>query len=370
MKSQPALVLAATAALLVAANAEQAVRADRSSNAVYTMSNAAAGNRILAFDRAPNGMLTPAGSFATGGLGSGGGLGNQGGLVLSDNHRWLLAVNAGSHDVSLFTVDDDGLHWVDKEPSGGSQPVSVTIHRRLVYVLNAGSDNVSGFTLRPHGKLSPIAGSTRPLSGAGTGAAQVQFSPDGRWLVVTEKATNLIVTYRVDDDGLLGPPHIQPSQGTTPFGFAFGGRRHLFVSEAFGGAPDASAVSSYRLGRDGMLHVVSPSVATHQTAACWVLVTEDGRFAYTTNTGSGSISGYAIDDDGALTLLNADGRTADTGAGSAPIDLALSQDGRVLFVLSSGAHSIGAFRILHSGQLHQLAAVGGLPASANGLAAR
>ena len=364
------LVLAATATFLMAASAQEGVRAERSRGVVYTMSNAAAGNRILAFDRAPNGKLIPAGSFPTGGLGSGGGLGNQGGLVLSDNDRWLLAVNAGSNDVSLFAVDDDELHWADKASSGGSQPVSVTVHRRLVYVLNAGSSNVSGFRLRPHGKLSPIPGSTRPLSGMGVGGAQVQFSPDGRWLVVTEKATNLIVTYPVDDDGLLGAPQMQPSQGMTPFGFALGGRRYVFVSEAFGGAPDASAVSSYRLGRDGMLHVVSPSVATHQTAACWVVVTEDGRFAYTTNTGSGSISGYAIEDDGALTLLNADGRTADTGAGSAPIDLALSEDGRFLIVLNSGTHSIGALRILRNGQLQPVITIGGLPASANGLAAR
>ena len=370
MKSRSVLVLAATSALLVAAHAQEAVRATRSPGAVYTLSNAAAGNRVLQFNRAPNGRLIPAGSFPTGGLGSGGGLGNQGGLVLSDNNRWLLAVNAGSHDISLFAVDDDDLHWVDRVPSGGQQPVSITIHRRLVYVLNAGSDNVSGFRLHLHGRLSPIAGSIRPLSGTGTGGAQVQFSPDGRWLVVTEKATNLIVTYPVDDDGLLGPPQIQPSQSMTPFGFAFDWRRHVFVSEAFGGAPDASAVTSYRLGRDGMLQVVSPSVGTHQTAACWVVVTEDGRFAYTTNTGSGSISGYAIDEDGALTLLNADGQTAVTGAGSAPTDLALSEDGRFLMVLNSGTHSIGAFRILESGQLQPVITVGGLPASANGLAAR
>ena len=369
MKRQPLLTVAA-AAISVLTGTHQGARAEESLAAVYTMSNATSGNRILAFHRAPNGALTPAGSFATGGLGTGGGLGNQGGLTLSGNDRWLLAVNAGSHDVSLFATDDDGLRLVDRAPSGGTQPVSVTIHRDLVYVLNAGSDTVSGFRLRPYGQLTPLVGSTRPLSGAGTGPAQVQFRPDGRVLVVTEKATNLIVTYAVDEDGLLGPPQVQASQGATPFGFAFGNRRQLFVSEAFGGAPGASAMSSYRVRADGTLDLVSPSVPTHQTAACWVVVTEGGRFAYTSNTGSGSISGYAIDDDGALTLLNADGRTADTGTGSAPTDLALSENGRVLFVLDSGTHNIGAFSIRANGQLQPVAATGGLPAGANGLAAR
>lgn len=370
MKHQPMRRVAIAAIAALTATHQGAARAGESLAAVYTMSNATSGNRILAFHRAPNGTLTAAGSFATGGLGTGGGLGNQGGLTLSGNDRWLLAVNAGSNDLSLFATDDDGLRLVDKAPSGGTQPVSVTIHRDLVYVLNAGSDNVSGFRLRPRGKLTPLVGSTRPLSGSGTGPAEVQFRPDGRVLVVTEKATNLIVTYSVDEDGLLGPPLVHVSQGATPFGFAFGKRRQLFVSEAFGGAPDASAMSSYRVNADGTLHLVSPSVPTHQTAACWVVVTEEGRFAYTTNTGSGSISGYAIDDDGALTLLNADGRTASTGAGSAPTDLALSENGRFLFVLNSGTHSIGAFRIRASGQLQPIGFTGGLPAGANGLAAR
>jgi 6-phosphogluconolactonase len=370
VKRQPLLIVTAAAIAVMTGAQQRAVHADESLAAVYTMSNATSGNRILAFHRAPNGTLTPAGSFATGGLGTGGGLGNQGGLTLSNNDRWLLAVNARSNDVSLFATDDDGIRLVDRVPSGGRQPVSVTIHRDLVYVLNAGSDNVSGFRLRPHGKLMPLAGSTRPLSGSGTGPAQVQFRPDGRVLVVTEKATNLVVTYAVDEDGLLSSPHAQASHGATPFGFAFGRRRLLFVSEAFGGAPDASAVSSYRVRDDATLHVVSPSVATHQTAACWVVVTEGGRFAYTTNTGSGSISGYEIDDDGALTLLNADGRTAETGAGSAPTDLALSDNGRFLYVLDSGTHNIGAFRIRANGQLQPVATTGSLPAGANGLAAR
>jgi len=370
VKRQPMLWVAIAAIATLTVTHQGAARAEESLAAVYTMSNASSGNRILAFHRAPNGTLTAAGSFATGGLGTGGGLGSQGGLTLSGNDRWLLAVNAGSNDLSLFGTDDDGLRLVDRVSSGGTQPVSVTIHRDLVYVLNAGSDNVSGFRLRPHGKLTPLAGSTRALSGSGTGPAQVQFRPDGRVLVVTEKTTNLIVTYAVDEDGRLGPPQPQASQGATPFGFAFGHRRKLFVSEAFGGAPDASAMSSYRVNADGTLHLVSPSVPTHQTAACWVVVTDNGRFAYTSNTGSGSISGYEIDDDGALTLLNADGRTADTGTGSAPTDLALSENGRFLFVLNSSTHNIGAFRIRSNGQLEPVALTGGLPAGANGLAAR
>ena len=258
----------------------------------------------------------------------------------------------------------------DVAPSGGVRPISVTSHGRLVYVLNNGDAttpaNITGFRIW-HGQLFSLPGSSRPLSADAPGPAQIEFSPDGRQLVVTEKATNRILTYRVGFFGYASGPRIQLSAGQTPFGFAFANRRHLIVSEAFGGAPDASVLSSYELGFDGTVTPISPNVATTETAACWVVVTENGRYAYTTNTGSASVSGYAVGNDGSLSLLDADGKTANTGAG--PIDAALSQGSRFLYVLASGAHQIDRFRVNGDGSLSALGAVGGLPASSVGLAA-
>lgn len=361
------IVLSAVLLIAAAANA-RGRRHLKLEGAVYTSSNSAAGNEVLLFDQLTDGRLVPAGAVSTGGLGTGAGLGNQGGLILTSDERWLLAVNAGSNDLSVFRVRRRGLELVDVEPSQGSRPVSVTEHDGLVYVLNAGSDAIAGFWLSRDGDLSPIAGSTRPLSGTGTDPAQISFDPRGRALVVTEKATNQIVTFEVDRDGSAGDANPQPSNGATPFGFAFGKRRQLFVSEAFGGAPDASALSSYRIDRDADLTTVSASVGTTETAACWVVVTPNGRFAYVTNTGSGSISGYFIGFDGELTLLDADGRTGSTGDGSSPIDMAIAD--RYLYSLNGGTGTIGVFRIRHDGSLVRLPFAAGLPPGANGLAAR
>jgi 6-phosphogluconolactonase len=338
--------------------------------AVYTMSNAVAGNDIISFDRLADGRLVQAGTVATGGAGTGAGLGNQGGLTLTRNERWLLAVNAGSDSVSVLEVQRHRLRLRDVEPSGGTLPVSVTEHRGVVYVLNAGSDSITGFVLGRQGRLQPLEGSTRALSGAGVGAAQVSFSPDGHLLVVTEKNSNKIVTFAVDRRGLPGPAQVHDSNGQTPFGFAFGKRDQVFVSEAFGGAVDASATSSYEVDEDGGLTSISASVGTNQTANCWVVVTPNGRYAYVTNTGSGSISGYSIDFDGQIALLDADGRTGVTGDGSAPIDLAIADGGRHLYSLNSGTNSIGIFQIHANGSLTALPFLAGLPAGANGLAVR
>jgi 6-phosphogluconolactonase len=334
--------------------------------AVYTLTNDAAGNAVQVFDR-KGGSLTADGTVPTGGTGTGAGLGNQGGLIL--DRKRLFAVNAGSDSISAFKVRRGGLKLVDTARSGGDQPISLTAHRGLLYVLNAGGDgNIKGFKYSRSGELSRIAGSKRPLSGAAVGPAQVSFDPKGRTLVVTEKDTNLIDTYRVSrHSGRASGPNPQPSAGQTPFGFAFDRRGHLIVSEAFGGATDESAVSSYDVDH-GILDPITPSAATTETAACWIVVTKNGHFAYTTNTGSASISGYRVGRGGELTLLDADGVTGSTGP--MPIDMALTRGSRFLFSLNSGDGTISGFRVGFDGSLSPTGGASGLPTGATGLAAR
>jgi 6-phosphogluconolactonase len=335
--------------------------------AVFVLSNDAAGNAVLVFDRKADGSLLPAAPVPTGGLGSGGGLGTQGAIVVSENGRWLLAVNAGSDDVSLFAIRRGHPVLVDTEASGGDMPVSVTVHRRVVYVLNGADDTISGLRIVRGGELEPIAGSTQPLSGTGVGGAQVEFTADGDQLVVTEKNTNTIDVFPVDRHGQAGAPVTNPSNGTTPFGFAEDRRGRLIVSNANGGAPGASSMTSYTVNSDGTVTALDGPVATNQTAACWVVVTDNGRYAYTTNTGSGSITGYRIGADGSLTLLDDDGVTATTQAG--PIDFDLTRNSRYLYTLNGGSQSISIHRVAADGGLLPVGVVTGLPASAVGLAA-
>ena len=275
-------------------------------------------------------------------------------------------MNAGSDSISAFAVGPHGLRLRGTAPSGGDQPISLTVRRGLLYALNAGSGTISGFRVAHNGTLSPLVGSTTPI--AGSGPAQVEFSPSGGVLVVTDKATNTIDTLTVGSNGLPGPAVSHPSEGQTPFGFEFDKRGHLIVSEAFGGAPGASTLSSYSVGSDGALSTISASIPDNQAAACWVAVTKNGRFAYTTNTGDGSISSYSVGHDGSLGLLAE--VAAATGAGSSPTDLAQSAGSRVLFALLPGTGSVGAFRVAGNGGLSPVDQVGGVPASAVGLAAR
>ena len=365
------LALSVVAAALLATTAGAMAQDNDRHAMIFTMTNAADGNAIVAFARSETGELTPDGTYPTGGNGNGAGLGSQGALVLTDNGRWLFAVNAGSNSISVFRVTPGGLHLRDVVSSGGEMPISVTIHGRMVYVLNAGgTENISGFLFHPNGRLQPLSGSTRPLSGTGVGPAQVQFTHDGTMLVVTEKATNKIDVFLMDVNGRPSMPVVNDSHGMTPFGFDIKPDGTLIVSEAFGGAVDASAVSSYQIALDGTLQLVSATVMTTETAACWVEITPDGRFAYTTNTGSGSVSGYAVGGDGSLSLLNADGRTGLTGDGSSPIDAIHAGDGQFLYTLNAGDDSISIFGVNPDGSLTDIGKVTGLGASVVGLAGR
>ncbi len=328
---------------------------------VYTESNASTGNAVMAFSRAENGALTPIGSFATHGTGTGSGLATQGEVILAGGGQWLVAVNAGSNDISLFRVRADGrLDLTDRVGAAGTDPVSLTAHGNILYVLDAGgAGNIAGFHL-VNGHLAHTAGSVRPLSGAATSPAEVAFSTDGRFLVVTERATNSLDTYRVNSAGVAGAAVTTASSGPTPYGFAFDLRNHPIVSEAAN-----SALSSYRLSSAGA-SVISASVPTGGIAACWVTVTPNGRWAFDTNAHGGTISSFAIHANGSIVLVAS--VAANTGTGSGPLDLQASSDGRFLYVNESGSNAIGGYRIGAGGTLVALSGAPTLPVGASGLA--
>src|SRR3954469_3513397 len=341
--------LAVGAALLLAggAHAQQP-----SAHAVYTQTNSAAGNAVQVLSRADDGRLTPVGSVPTGGLGTSAGLGSQGAVALSGDGHTLLAVDAGSNDVASFHVDRRGeVTLVGRVPSRGTMPVSVAIHGDQAYVLNAGGiADVAAFRLSGDGTLTPRFGGRAPLSVPNAGAAEVAVAPDGSALVVTERTANQLETFPIER-GRPGDPVVTPSNGPVPFGFAFDWRGDAIVSEAAN-----STASSYRLGADGGLRTVTASAQTLQGAACWVTVTPDGRFAYTGNAATGSITGFAIARDGSLTRLAEDGRSASSPR---PNDVAIA-DG-YLYTINPNVGAVTAYRIGADGSLVGLAAAAGLP---------
>jgi 6-phosphogluconolactonase len=338
------------------------------SPAVYVQTNDAAGNEVIAFSRTGTGALVPLGRYSTGGRGTGSPhLASAGSVVLSDDGRWLLVVNPGSDELSVFAVQPDGLRLAGRAGSGGDKPTSVAVSGALVYVLNNGTPSISGFRLAD-GKLTEIPASTRKLSSADADPAQVAFTAGGRVLIVTERGTDTISSYLIDESGQAqGPATIKPS-GQTPYGFGLTADGSLIVSEAFGGATGAAAASSYAVSGAGELTMVSGSVGDTRSEVCWVALSKDDRFAYVTNFGDGTVSCYEITADRSLKLHEPVAGSARQGEKGIR-DEAISGDGRYLYAIDPDAQKLFGWAVGQGGQLTPAGEFGGVPGTVAGLAA-
>jgi 6-phosphogluconolactonase (cycloisomerase 2 family) len=338
---------------------------------VYVNDNTAGTNTIAGFARAADGGLTPlpGSPFNAGGAGSGSGLASQGAIQVTGDGRFVIAVDAGSSQVSVLRIGPNGdlrLVHGGVVSSGGAQPVSVAEHDGLVYVANAGSANANytGFTLGADGRLRPLSGSTVTLPSSAQ-PGDVLFNSTGTNLVGTEIGLSKIDSFSVGSDGRLTSAPDSPfaAEGLGPFGSEFRPTNpsQLFVSNAHNTAPLSGTIAAYSVSSDGTLNSIAGSpFADDQTAPCWIEITRNGEFLFTVNTASGSISRYQIAADGTLTLLGSTPVSNQGGVGA--VDARLSADGQSLYVDESRVDSVGVFAV-DGGQLTEQATVS-LPAGA------
>jgi 6-phosphogluconolactonase (cycloisomerase 2 family) len=375
---------------------------------VYTIDNAES-NNVIIYDRGMDGSLTWAGNVSTQGNGTGSRLGSQGAIILTEDGQWLLAVNAGSNEITVFAVEENNLTFASKVSSEGIMPISLTENSGLVYVLNAGGSedmatnnettnnmtstpnptgNIAGFWLEDTGNLTYIEGSNQPLSGMmDASPEQVGFNPDGDMLFVAEKNSNYIDLYVVDENGTAAPPVLIDSISPGPYAFDFTSDNILVMSEvtnntcssyAFVNMTGIVYASEYG-GNNSMdsndtaqnnatmssigLRVISGGMPTFGEAPCWLVITDNDMYAYTTNAASGTISTFLISDSGGLNLLSAIAANVDTPT----LDLAFGEGNNYLYVLNG--NNITGFAVYEDGGLYQVTTVTGLPDSTTGLAA-
>lgn len=358
------LVVVAACAILAVGAAWPASASSKVVGHVYVNDNTAGVNTIGAFDRHADGTLTPmpGSPFVAGGSGTGAGLASQGSLQRSSGGGYLLAVDAGSNQISVLRINRDGsLKRVGGGPvsSNGVNPVSIAVHGDLVYVANAGTatskggTNYTGFVLDADGHLRPLAGSAVTLPD-GSQPGDVLFSPDGGKLVGTRVATSLIDSFTVDRRGRLTAAPGSPfaAQRLGPFGSKFRptNASQLYVANAHDGA-NAGSVSAFAVAASGALTPIGASpFPNNQTAPCWVEISQDGNLLFAVNTASGSISSYSIATGGSLTLL----QNTPVKAAGAPVDARLAPDGRTLWVVDSTANTVSGF-VVDGGSLTELA---------------
>ncbi len=330
---------------------------------VYVMTNGAMENEIAAFKRMEDGTLELAGFFPTGGRGTGNSsvdpLSSQGSLRLSHFGCFLFAVNAGSNTVSSFRVKENGsLSLASVVDSGGVKPNSLDESCGFLYVSNVGSSendiasNITGFSVDRCGILRMVPCPTVSLSTFNAQPSSVLFRPCGKQLVVSEQNTNRISVYLIGEEGTARLQAVNDSNGAGPFGSAFPRDSVLLVVEA-----GANALSSYDLGPNGRLKVISGSVPTNQKASCWVSVSPCGHHAYVSSTGSGAITLFDVREDGSLSFVESVFSTPN-GAGM-PIDNGVSPCGCNFYALNGNQGTISVFAIRDDGRLDRIQVTAG-----------
>jgi 6-phosphogluconolactonase (cycloisomerase 2 family) len=340
----------------------------QTTGAMYVNTNQSTNNEVWSYTRASDGTLAFAGKFATQGNGSGGNnLKSQGSIALSQDGKFVFVVNANTNDVTSFSVQPGAqLTFVSKVSSGGTFPNSLTVFGNLLYVLNQGNSRINAFRVGRNGQLTPIANSSRKLSGPGALGGQISFSPDGTLLAVAEHMSNKLDTFTVGSNGLATGPLVQNSNGIAPLGFAFDNAGHLIVSEV-----RFSTISSYSVSPTGVLTSVTDSIRDFGDAACWTANTNNpsfpAQYSYITNTRADTVSGLRINPDGSVTLLNADGITATMPSGAFPLDDAISADSNYLYVLAEHLPGVIGYQIHSDGSLTEVTTVLGIPTSSFGM---
>ena len=337
-----------------------------SAGAVYVQTNAAP-NEVIAFRRADDGSLDRIGSVATGGEGDGTPhLQSQGSVTLTGDGQYLLVTNSASDDLSVFSVAADGSIELRERVHTGATPRSVDESDGLVVVLNTGEPGLASFRLDAEG-IERVEGGDQALVPSHADPAQVAFSPDGTLVLITERATDSIVTYEVTADGTFGASSEVASEGPTPYGFAFTSGGTLIVTEAFGAEKGAAAASSYAI-EDGSLVARTSSVGNGRSEICWAVITPDDRFAFTTNFADGAVSRYAIAADGSLSLEDA---TAGISVDGMPglRDEDITSDGRFLYAIDADGGRIYGWSIDAEGSLEPVGSWEGVPETVAGLAA-
>lgn len=387
--------------------------------AVYAMDNDFRRNAIVAYGRNDDGTLELIGKFNTGGAGAAfdGGEGldpliSAYSLLLTENRRFLLAVNAGSNTLTVFRIRSDfSLRRTDRKRVYGVGPNSIAYHDGRIYVSSIDADGVftgepdqegalTGFRLSPQGKLQRIRGSVRVL---GNRPSAIQFSPDGKFLVVASinagsaalasSSTDEIVVYGVLRNGRLTRSSLDGAASTLPgnsegrnlasaIGFEIvkdEGRQFIVATEAREFQPDGSppafanlqtgSVSTWELADDGELSPVSldviagNSITEGERTACWIEFSRDQNTFWVSNALDSTLSSYSFD-QGKVSLIERveaagtppDNTTPEDAFATTDgwIDLWISDNGRYIYQLFGLSGTIGVFKVEEDGLGHGL----------------
>jgi 6-phosphogluconolactonase len=188
----------------------------------------------------------------------------------------------------------------------GSTDRSPVIGHVYVNDNTTGTNTIGAFDRHVDGSLSPEPGSPFPAGGAGTGAGlasqgALQISPDGRFLIAVDAASNDISVLRITRDGSLRPVRdgVVSSGGDLPVSVAIHGSLVYVANSAAGD----SNYTGFRHDHDGHLRPLADSTVPLPSGSQPgdVLFNATGTKLAGTRVGTSEIDSFTVDYDGRLT---------------------------------------------------------------------
>jgi 6-phosphogluconolactonase (cycloisomerase 2 family) len=213
-----------------------------------------------------------------------------------------------------------------------------------LFVSTQGDSLVSAFSI-------DLTGGTITANGkgvaTGTMSSAMIMAPSGNALFIANSATNDISAYTVSSNGTLTAGSGTQATGMTPVSMAMdSGGKFLFVANQGQQSAPASGTISVFSVQDATLTEVMGSpfptaapLASSGTGPTGVAVTPDGKFLYVANQFDATVSQYSIDASGALT------QESTVGVGTAPSALGITPNGGFLYVGNAGSSNVSAFAI-------------------------
>lgn len=299
-----------------------------------------AGGEIAIFHLdAATGMLSRRGTVSVGRAPSS--------LARSSERGSLIAVDGTTGQAASFSIDakSGALRFVDRAPTGGAHPSGATLDDTGRYVLAAhpGAGRVSVLAITQSGGLNAI-----DTFAAGAGANAVAVHPAQVAFVANSRAGSVSQYTFNTGTGMLTPregPALALPTGSGPTRLVChpSGRWVYLVEQA------AASIAVY--GFDDDLKALSPissqvvstlaeGHAGGRSRPTDLAVSPNGRFLYVTNRGADDVVAFAIDAAGTLKLVG-----HEPSGGRAPGALTVDPSGRVLIVANEGGKNLSVSSI-------------------------
>ena len=303
-------------------------------NVVYTNNDGTSANSVSAYAVDTNGAVSLIASYPTGGTGTGGGFYASNRIIVINN--FLFASNAGSNNVSAFTIDSTtgALTAVAGSPfatggynNSGESGISLaaTPDGKYLYAGNSGSQDVTLFSIGSNGALTAVGS---PLYVVGT-MSSMKVSPNGRFLVLAFPDLSEVAVYSIASNGTLQAVQNSPFSISAT---ATGVDMDCASSHVFAGLAASNSVKVYNIDSTTgalTLNSVSPAIPSVSSAQV-VQLSPDDQTLYVSNQGAHAVSAFSVASDGTLTLATA----TPVGTGNQyayPGGLAINADGTFLF---------------------------------------